>query len=297
MKIFVAGGTGFVGSRLSKRLLDKGHHVVAAARSLRQDRIGHENFTYVSADLSSPGQWQERLTDIDIAFNLAGKPIFTYWTGKAKQQIYDSRIHTTRNLVEALPADSVLISTSAVGYYGDRRDEVITEDTGAGDDFLAMVGKDWEEEALKAGEKGVRVSLARFGIVLGTGGGAMEKMIPAFKLCAGGPLGDGKQWFPWVHVDDVTGALIFLMENEELEGPFNFTAPAPVTNAEFAKTLGRVLGRPAVLKTPAFMIRLFAGEFGETLLASHRAFPERLENAGYAFQYPKLEDALREIAG
>ena len=297
MKIFVAGGTGFVGSRLCKRLLDKGHRVVAAARSLRQDRIRHENFAYISADLSKRGQWQERLADVDVAFNLAGKPIFTYWTGKAKQLIYDSRIHATRNLVEALPADSVLISTSAVGYYGDRGDLIVTEDTGTGDDFLAMVGKDWEEEALKAREKGVRVALARFGIVLGTGGGAMEKMIPAFKLCVGGPLGDGRQWFPWVHVDDVTGALTFLMNNEELEGPFNFTAPEPVTNAEFAKTLGRVLGRPAIMKTPAFMIRLFAGEFGETLLTSHRALPERLVNAGYAFRYPKLKDALREIAG
>lgn len=297
MKIFITGGTGFVGSHLSKSLLDRGHHVTALGRSSSQDRIEGENFEYVSADGAEPGPWQDRAKECEVAFNLAGKSIFTIWTEKNKQQIYDSRILTTRNLVDALSAGSVLISTSAVGYYGDRGDEVLDENAGPGDDFLAKVGKAWEEEAMNASGKGVRVALSRFGIVLGPDGGAMQMMIPAFKSFLGGPLGDGSQWFPWIHVDDVVGAFFHLMENENSEGPFNFTAPEQVTNAQLTKTLGKVLNRPTFFRAPGFMVRTFAGEFGETLMSSQRTVPEKLIRSGYDFQYPKLYDALKNIAG
>jgi uncharacterized protein (TIGR01777 family) len=192
---------------------------------------------------------------------------------------------------------SNLISTSAVGYYGDRGDEILTEASSAGDDFLARVGKDWEKEAIKASEKGSRVAVTRYGIVLGEDGGAMEKMIPAFRYFAGGPLGNGRQWFPWIHIDDVVGASLFVLERPELEGLFNFTAPEPVTNAEFAKSLGMVLKRPAVFRVPEFMIRMFAGEFGETLLSSSRAIPEKLTRSGYEFRFPSVLKALEDIAG
>ncbi len=297
MKIFITGGTGFVGSHLSKRLLDRGHHVTALGRSSSQDRIKHARFEYVGGNGAEPGPWQDRARECEIAFNLAGKSIFTLWTEKNKRQIRDSRILTTRNLVEALSPGSVLISTSAVGYYGDRGDELLYENLEPGDDFLAKVGKDWEGEAMNAARKGIRVATSRFGIVLGPDGGAMQMMIPAFKSFIGGPLGDGAQWFPWIHVEDVVGAFEHLMENGDLEGPFNFTAPEQVTNAQLTKTLGKALHRPTLFRTPGFMVRLLAGEFGETLMSSQRAVPEKLLRSGYEFEYPKLRDALENIAG
>jgi uncharacterized protein len=295
MKVFITGGTGFVGSHLSNRLLQQGHHVTSVARSPHQDRIHHHNFTYISADTTKSGKWQEYVQDCEIAFNLAGKSIFTIWTPNTKKQIYDSRILTTRNLVEALSADTTLISTSAVGYYGDRGDDILTENTPPGIDFLSNLGKDWENEAIEAEKKGVRVAITRFGIVLGKNGGAMEKMIPAFKSFLGGSLGDGKQWFSWIHIDDIVHASMFIMEHTEVEGIFNFTSPEPVRNIDLAKSLGTVLNRPVIIRTPAFLIRLFAGEFGETLLSSCRAVPEKLIKDGYEFKYPGLTDALKDI--
>jgi len=295
MKVFITGGTGFVGSHLSDLLLKQGHHVSTTTRSPHNTRIRHQNFNYIYADTAKPGPWQECVQASDIVFNLAGKSIFTLWTPKAKEQIYESRILTTRHLVEALSADSTLISTSAVGYYGDRADDILTEDDPPGNDFPAKISIDWEKEAMEAEKTGARVAVTRFGIVLGKNGGAMEKMIPAFKACLGGALGDGKQWFSWIHLDDVVLASIFIMERPELKGVFNFTAPEPVRNIDFAKTLGKVLNRPAIMPAPAFLIRLFAGEFGKTLLSSSRVIPERLLDAGYNFKYPDLTEALQDI--
>ncbi len=297
MKIFITGGTGFVGSHLSKRLLDRGHQVTALGRSSSQDKIKHPRFEYVGGNGAEPGPWQERARECEVAFNLAGKSIFTIWTEKNKQLIYDSRILTTRNLVEALSPGSVLISTSAVGYYGDRGDEVLHENAEPGDDFLAQVGISWEAEAMNAARKDVRVAISRFGIVLGADGGAMQMMIPAFKSFLGGPLGDGSQWFPWIHVEDVVGAFEHLAENGNREGPFNFTAPEQVTNKQLTKTLGKVLNRPTLFRAPGFVVRLLGGEFGETLMSSQRAVPEKLLQSGYEFKYPKLRDALGDIAG
>jgi uncharacterized protein len=295
MKVFITGGTGFVGSHLSNCLLQQGHHVTAVARSPHQNRIHHHNFIYLSADTTKSGKWQEHVQDCEIVFNLAGKSIFTMWTPNAKKQIYDSRILTTRNLVEALPANTTLISTSAVGYYGDGGDDILTEDASPGNDFLSDISKNWENEAIKARKKDIRVAITRFGIVLGKNGGAMEKMIPAFKSFLGGSLGDGKQWFSWIHIDDIVHASIFIMEHAEVEGIFNFTSPEPVRNIDFAKSLGSVLNRPVIIRTPAFLIRLFAGEFGETLLSSCRAVPENLIKDGYEFKFPGLTDALKDI--
>jgi uncharacterized protein (TIGR01777 family) len=297
MNIFVTGGSGFVGTYLCKDLLDRGHRVTAVGNRAVHGRISHEHFRYISADTTETGDWQEALANVDAAVNLAGKNIFNRWTDRYKQELYDSRILTTRHLVDALPADRpvTLVSGSAVGFYGSRGDEMLTESAEPGDDFLARLGRDWEAEAFRAEEKQVRVTAARFGIILGWGGGAIEKMVPAFKLMLGGPLGDGSQWFPWIHIDDVLGGIRFALETATLSGPANFTAPNPVRNREMARTLGDILRRPAVMPAPAFMIRAVLGEFGNALLASIRAVPRKLIDAGFSFQYPALREALEDL--
>ena len=297
MNVFITGGLGFVGRHLSKALLQGGHRVTAVGRTQDPEKIDHRDFHYIAADTTRPGDWQKSLADHEVVINLAGKSIFTVWTEKIKQQIYDSRIMTTRNLVAALPegGETILCSTSAVGYYGDGGEDLLTEDAPPGDDFLAEVGRDWEKEALAAEAKGARVVLPRFGIVLDRDGGALATMIPAFRSFVGGSLGSGRQWFPWIHMQDLVSAFQFLIETPSFSGPFNFTAPEPVRNAELAKTLARKLHRPACMPAPAFMIKLVLGEFGEVLLASQRAVPQRLKEAGFTFTYPKLDAALEEI--
>lgn len=297
MNVFITGGLGFVGRHLSRALLQDGHHVTAVGRTENPDMIEHPAFRYLVADTTRPGDWQASLKDQQVIVNLAGKSIFTLWTDKAKQQIYDSRILTTRNLVAALPAgqETILCSTSAVGYYGDRGEHVLTEDEPPGDDFLAVLGKEWEGEALAAEAKGSQVVLTRFGIVLDRDGGAMKTMIPAFRYFLGGSLGDGRHWFPWIHMQDLVSAFRFLIANRSLSGPVNLCAPEPVRHQELAATLGRRLNRPSFMPAPAFMIKLVLGEFGQVLLCSQRAVPKRLLDAGFSFTYPDIGAALGEI--
>ena len=299
MKYLITGGLGFVGRHLSDYLLSKGHQVVAVGLRPTQDLFHQDGFEYISADTSQSGSWQEAVKEADTVYNLAGKTIFKRWTKSYKQLIHDSRILTTRNIVAAFPENKAVTfcSTSAVGYYGDRGDDILTEDTAGGDDFLAKVGIDWEAEAFEAEKKGIRVVAARFGVVLGKGGGAMEKMLPAFKSFVGGPLGSGRQWFPWIHMDDLISGLMFVTEDENMKGPVNFCAPHPVRNQELAKTLGNVLNRPAFMTTPGFMIRLVMGEVTDALLASQRMVPEKLLTHGFLFRFPNLQAALEDIIG
>jgi len=297
MNYFITGGLGFVGRHLSNFFLDKGNRVTAVGLSKNPDLIDHPDFRYISADTTRQGAWQQELADQEIIINLAGKTIFKRWTDKYKRQIYNSRILTTRNLVGALSDGSskVFCSTSAVGYYGSCGDTVLTEKASPGDDFLAEIGKNWEQEALQAQAKGARVVLTRFGIVLDKGGGAMSKMIPAFRCFLGGPLGDGEQWFPWIHMHDLLSAYQFVIEHQEAVGAVNFCAPQPVRNKELAAKLGAALNRPAFMPAPAFMIKLLLGEFGQSLLNSQRAVPDKLENLGFEFKYADMDSALREI--
>jgi uncharacterized protein len=298
-KILITGGTGFVGTHLSRACMDVGHEVTVVGTRSLPARAGPSSVKLVTADTTRPGQWQTEAAEADLIFNLAGRNIFQRWSRKTKQQIYDSRILTTRNLVAAVPEErrSVLISTSAVGYYGDCGDTELNEESPAGTDFLASLARDWEREALKAEARGMRVVLTRFGVVLGPGGGALAKMIPAFKSFMGGPLGSGRQWFPWIHIQDLVKALNFLAQRSDLAGPFNLCAPHPVTNAAMAAALGKALGRPAKVPVPAFMVRMMAGELGNVLLSSQRTLPARLLAAGFQFDFTRIDAALADIVG
>ncbi len=294
---FISGGTGFVGGHLASFLLKKGYRVIAAGRSARTDDSLTDKLKYVAADTMIPGPWQDELKEVDLVVNLAGMSIFHYWTGSYKKAIYDSRILTTRNLVDALPGNRevVFCSTSALGYYGTRGDDILAENETAGTDFLAEVCRDWEIEALIAAEKKARVIIARFSTVVDKSGGAMKVMIPPYRFFVGGPMGSGKQWFPWVHLSDLIEAILFLVDNKESKGVYNFCAPEPIRNGNMAKTIGRFLHRPALLKVPAFAMRLMLGEFGKSIMGSQRGTPQKLLKEGFQFKYPDFESAMKEV--
>jgi uncharacterized protein (TIGR01777 family) len=298
MQFLITGASGFVGSHLSEFLLDQNHSVTGVSRKPPARLMQRERFRFVSADLTRPGSWQKAFADADAVVNLTGRSIFGRWNDSVKTEIRESRILTTRHLVQGLPfgrKGMVLISASGAGYYGSRGDEVLTEEAASGDDFLARLAKEWEAEALAAAEKGVRVVVMRLGVVLGPGGGAMAQMIPAFKAFVGGPLGGGRQWFPWIHLHDLMAAVLFLVEHPELSGPVNVCAPQPVPNRDLAAALGQALKRPALVPAPAFMIRMSLGEFAEVLLASQRTVPKKLLEHQFSFKYPDIRSAVNAV--
>ncbi len=299
MKVLITGGRGFVGKNLTKVLLDKGFQVVSISRAASFNEIQHENFRYISANTIEPGSWQDELKDTDVVINLAGANIFRYWTQKYKKQMYDSRIYTTRNLVDALPKERKItfISTSAVGFYGDRGEDTLNETEPVGDDYLAKICEDWEAEAFKAKSDNVRVLIARFGVVAEKSGGAMKMMIPPFKFFVGGPLANGQQWFPWIHLTDLMNAIVFLMDNSTAQGIFNFCAPNSIRNKDMSRTIGKLLKRPSFFVVPRFAINLALGELGSLVLNSQRAVPENLQKLGFEFQYQDFETAMVDILG
>ncbi len=299
MKILITGGTGFVGTQVTARLLRDGHEVTILTRSPGKPHGARKGLSYLQGEPTRRGSWQEAIGGHEILINLAGASIFKRWTEEYKKIMLESRLNTTRNLVEGIPVQSgkkiTFFSTSAVGYYGFHEDEELTEESPPGNDFLARLAVAWEQEAGKAGGKGARVVITRFGIVLGGDGGALGQMIPLFKRFIGGPIGDGRQWFSWIHAADLAEAFVFLIGRPEISGPVNFTAPQPVRNRDFAAALGRALHRPSLIPAPGFMIRLVLGEFGSVILKGQRVIPRRLLGSGFIFQYPGIDKALRSI--
>ncbi|MBF0204581.1 MAG: TIGR01777 family protein [Desulfamplus sp.] len=301
MNIMVTGASGFVGTHLCDVLLKNNYYVTGIGTSKRHVFQNHEQFEWISADTTLKGDWQDKVKTSDVIINLTGKNIFGYWTKKYKSQIYQSRILTTENIVSALMKDidsgrkALLLNTSAIGYYGDRGDDSLTERDLPGSDFLATVCLDWENAALKAEQKGVRVVIMRLGVVLGKNGGALGKMLPAFKFFVGGPLGKGIHWFPWIHIDDLISAIFFFMENDEIKGSVNLVAPGMIKHREFASSLGHALNRPSFMPAPDFMIKAIMGEMGQAFLSSQKATPSVLNSKGFSFKYSDIKSALDEI--
>ncbi|HEV7475949.1 MAG TPA: TIGR01777 family oxidoreductase [Pyrinomonadaceae bacterium] len=295
MKILIGGSHGLVGTVLIKSLESAGHEV---SRLVRYSPRSEAEIEW------SPDRYSialSRIEGFDAVVNLAGESIAEgRWTDEKKRRIRESRVKGTKLLGDALAnltnSPKTFICASAIGYYGNRDDEVLTETSAPGDDFLAQVCKEWEEATALATEKGIRVVNARFGIILDKEGGALAKMLPPFRMGVGGKVGSGKQWMSWITLDDVIGALEFALANDSLRGPVNFVAPNPVTNAEFTKALGKALSRPTLIPIPAFGVRLLFGEMGEALLlGGQRVAPKRLLSERYQFKHSQLEMALRHV--
>lgn len=300
MRALITGATGFVGKRLLHRL-DEPAVVLSRNAAKAEKSLSAFNVKAFNWDAENQAAPAEAFEGVDVVFHLAGEPVAEgRWTKEKKHRLRESRVEGTRNLVQTLKQLSkkprVLISASAVGYYGDRGDEVLTEDASPREDFLGEICVSWERESHAARQAGIRVVNPRIGIVLGEKGGALGKMLLPFKMGVGSPLGSGKQYMPWIHIDDLVSLMLFAAERESISGPLNATAPHPVTNYDFTKTLGKVLGRPTFMPSPpVFMLKTLIGEFADVLLHSQNAVPKRALDAGFQFHYRDLEPALREI--
>jgi uncharacterized protein len=297
MNITVTGATGFVGARLTRALLDSGHAVHALARKRPVDLPASVAFSEWRSTEAEPPP--DSLSGADAVIHLAGEPVAQRWTPEVKKRIYSSRVDGTRHLVNALSTESrrpqLLICASAIGIYGSRGDEVLTETSSPGDDFLALLVIDWEKTAMLAESLGIRVVRLRFGVVLGKDGGALAKMLPPFRFGLGGRLGNGRQWTSWIHIDDVINLILFTLAHSGVHGPVNATAPEPVTNAEFTRELAAAVHRPAIFPVPTLALKLLFGEMAGMVLASQRVIPDAAKVAGFEFQYPKLGPALRRL--
>lgn len=297
MKVLMTGATGLVGTALVRRLAGEGHTVCRLVRPKTKTEGGQAGAFDVSWNPET-GEMGGAGVGPDAVVNLAGASIGEgRWTASRKELLRSSRVNTTRALVNALAKMSArpraLVSASAIGYYGNRGDEILTEESASGTDFLAELAKEWETEALKAEALGIRVVLARFGIILAKEGGALAKMMTPFRLGAGGRIGSGKQWMSWVALKDVVEILRLAMENNAIRGAVNVVSPEPVTNAEFTKALAHTLHRPALFPAPAFALRLALGEMAEALLlSSQRGTPQCLHKSGYRFVHADLKSAM-----
>lgn len=299
MRVIITGGSGLIGRELTKRLSDDGHEVIILSRSPHKVNRLPANARAEKWDARTADGWGALADGADAIINLAGANIgASRWTEERKRIILESRVHAGQAVVEAVQAavnkPKVVIQASAVGYYGNRGDEPLTEESSAGDNFLAHVCVAWEN-AVKPIENQVRLVYIRTGVVLTTTDGALKQMMLPFKFFAGGPLGDGKQWFPWIHLDDEVAAILYLLYDEEAEGVYNLNSPRIMTNANFVKTLGKVMNRPAIMPAPAFALKLALGEMSTLVLDGQRMIPQRLEETDFEFAYPDAEAALRDL--
>lgn len=298
MKIFITGGTGFVGRSLVKQLTETGHQVTVLSRT--PTTTGADNPRQVQGDPAQPGPWQRELRSHAAVINLAGASIFCRWNRANRRRILDSRVLSTRNIVTALDASDsqvkVLLNCSAVGYYGDLGDEELTETSPNGQGFLAEICKAWEAEACRAEGAGVRVVRCRLGVVLGQNGGALEQMARIFRVGLGARLGSGRQWFPWIHQSDLVRIFRLLLEASQISGPVNCVAPQTVSNLELTRTLADVLHRHLLLPpAPAWILKIMQGEASALLLGSQKVRPEVLTRAEFAYDFPNLAAALTDL--
>ena len=309
MKIAIAGGSGFVGRRLVSHLLAGGHTVSVLTRnpsstktSLAKELSGsnRDRLTIAAYDPYDPSSWATAIAGCEGIVNLAGESLTEgRWTAQKKDMILRSRAETTRNLVSAIATlaqkPKVLVSASAIGFYGPHDNEVLDESSPGANDFLADVCKQWEAAAANVVEQGVRLVQIRIGIVLGPDGGALGKMLGFFQMFVGGPIGSGRQWLSWIHQDDLAGAIAYALENDSVSGTINATAPNPVPMSEFSDTLGKVMARPSWFPVPSIALELVLGEAAQIVLTGQRVVPKRTQELGYQFKYPQLKAALREL--
>lgn len=304
-RVVVTGATGLIGRALVSALQARGDQVVALSRDAERARrtLGSDVEAVTWSDPQNTPAPESALTGSEGVIHLMGEAISQRWSEEVKQRIRDSRVLGTRNLIAGLNEVSeaqrpkVLVSQSAVGYYGPHGDEQLTESSPPGGDFLAEVVRGWESEAQAAEDLGVRVVLSRTGVVLDARGGALAKMLPPFKLGIGGPVGSGRQYVPWIHLSDEVGALLHALDHDTASGPVNLTAPTPATNRDFSKALGRALHRPAVMPVPPVAIKLLYGEMAAIVLEGQRAVPQRLGELGYRFRFTDLDAALKDALG
>jgi uncharacterized protein (TIGR01777 family) len=305
MHIFLTGGSGLVGSRLVAALLARGDTPVVLTRNVRkaQEKIG-PGVEFIEGDPGQPGPWMDALAPCDAVVNLVGAGVFDRrWSPQYKKILVESRTRTTANVVEALNqsprrADGtpkVLLSASAIGYYGPHGEEELDEDAPPASDFMGKLCVDWEAAANAATEAGIRVVLVRVGIVLDKAGGALAQLLPPFKMAVGGPVATGRQYMSWIHHEDLVRMFLWAMDSPQVSGPLNGTAPNPVTNKAFGHALGRVLGRPAVVWTPGFALFLLFGEAAAIVVQGQRVIPRRAMQLGFTFQYPELVPALEHL--
>jgi uncharacterized protein (TIGR01777 family) len=299
MRVVITGGTGLIGSEVARDLGSAGHEIVILTRNPTEAALP-PNTRAVQWDGKTAAGWSNLLNGDTAIVHLAGESIASgRWSEGKKRRIRDSRVDSGKAVLAAIRQASekprVLLQGSAVGYYGPRGDEVVTESSPPGNDFLANVCAEWEASTAEAESLGVRRVLLRTGIVLSDKGGALPKMALPFRLMAGGPLGSGRQWVPWIHIADEVGAIRFLIEREDARGPFNLTAPRPLTNRDFSRVLGKALHRPSFAFAPSIALRAVLGEMADMLLYGQRAVPHRLMEMGYAFRYPEALPALRNL--
>ena len=301
MKIVTTGLSGFIGQTLVPRLLSEGHAVVALTRDGERKRSRlDERVTVVQWDGRTLGSWSEQVEGADAVLNFAGESIGAKrWTKLQKERIVASRVDATGAIVEAISRaqtkPSVLINASGADYYGSVEQGDVVEEYPRGDTFLSETVDRWENAAKGAQKFDVRVVLLRSGVVLGANGGALDRMLTPFRMFVGGPLGSGRQWFPWVHVEDLVGAVLFALANESIEGPVNVAAPQSVTMSEFCYSIGRALHRPSWVPVPGFVLKIVLGEMSQVVLTGRRLVPKALERHGFTFNYPRLDAALADI--
>jgi uncharacterized protein (TIGR01777 family) len=304
MRIIISGGTGLIGSKLVDSLAAEQHEVLVLSRSPEKYTFP-PGVTGVKWNGRTAEGWGHLVNETDAIINLAGENIAgtgfipSRWTPERKQRIHDSRLQAGKAVVEAFKAatnkPSVLIQSSAVDYYGPRGDEIITEEAAPGSSFLSHVCQDWEQATQAVEALGVRRAIIRTGVVLSMEGGALPITVLPYRLFVGGPLGNGRQWWPWIHIDDEVRAIRFLLENEAANGVFNLTAPNPLTNRAFSKVIGQVLKRPSFIPVPTFALKLALGEVSTLVLDGQRAVPQRLEAAGFIFRFPDAKSALTDL--